>query len=339
MENIAIINLKQLRFNANKIKRTLPKKTLFCAVVKADAYGHGLESIADALYTIADWFSVTTVEEGVRLRMCGIDKPILVLSPIISRDYELAMEYFLTLGVESLEQVKFLFKMAKKGNGTIDVHVKFNTGMNRLGVNSLSELKEILDFTKKGKYVKITGLYSHYFNPENVRAYKMQTKRFLLANKLVKSYNKEVISHISASAGYLKGEYFDMVRIGILLYGYLPYKTTKISVKPIMKVYAPVIKTLSLRKGQSCLYGNCPAKDNLDVSLIRFGYADGINRAVCDGQFNNKCMDITAVIGSIKKGALYPVMENADEIAKKYNTISYEVLSKCAIRAKKIYRR
>ena len=120
MENIAIINLKQLRFNANKIKRTLPKKTLFCAVVKADAYGHGLESIADALYTIADWFSVTTVEEGVRLRMCGIDKPILVLSPIISRDYELAMEYFLTLGVESLEQVKFLFKMAKKGNGTIE---------------------------------------------------------------------------------------------------------------------------------------------------------------------------------------------------------------------------
>ncbi len=338
MLNQAVVNLKNLKSNALKIKRLLPKTCKFCAVVKSDAYGHGLERCANALYSVADCFAVAFTEEGVRLRLSGIDKQILVFNPLIKYDTEVAVRYGLTLSVQSLKDLKAVQKQAKRQNKRALVHVKYNTGMNRLGVDGLEDLKEILEYSKKNKHVIVDGVYSHYSNPQNGKSLKRQTDKFLLANTLVKSYNVNAVSHISASGGFLRGEFFDMVRIGILLYGYTPFPTKKISVKPVMKVQTDVIATRVLRRGQSALYGDKRARRKTSVALVRFGYADGLPRKNVKGLFGNRCMNVSAIEKKAEPYRKIVVMDNAEETAKRLKTISYEVLTSCAKTTEKIYR-
>lgn len=339
MLNQAFINLKTLRSNAEKIKRLLPKTTKFCAVVKADAYGHGLEVCAQALYSIVDSFAVALTEEGVKLRLSGIDKDVLVLTPVFNFDTELAIRYDLTLSVESLKEIKTILCEAKKQGKTAKVHIKYNSGMNRQGLDSLSELKEILEFAKGKKNIVIDGFFSHYAKPQEDKSLKRATDNFLLANELVKSYNNNAVSHISASGGFLRGKFFDMVRIGILLYGYYPFKTDKIKVKPIMKLYSYVLKNRTLKRGSSALYGNKKVVTKTQVAFIRYGYADGLPRKQITGQFNNRCMDLTAVKTDRQLKGKVLVLGDADKFAKAYKSINYEVLVNCSHRAEKIYRR
>lgn len=334
MLNQAVINLKTLKRNAIAVKNRLPKNTKFCAVVKANAYGHGAEEVASALYQIADYFAVALLEEGVSLRLSGIDKPILILIPVDSQEIECALRYSLTLTAENVSQLKEIERVAKRVKTKAVVHVKFNSGMNRLGAD-LTELDKMLEVFKQSKTLVLEGLFSHFSNPESKRSTKKATNKFLLAIKRAKVYNKDVICHISASGGFLRGKYFDMVRVGILLYGYKPFKSSKISVKPVMRVYARVIKTFFLKPFSNCLYGSFRLKRSQTLSLIRYGYADGLNRSKACGQINNRCMDITAIRG--KRGERACVMGDAEFIAKQYKTIPYEILSKCANRAQRIY--
>ena len=157
----------------------------------------------------------------------------------------------------------------------------------------------------------------------------------MLANNLVKGYNNKAICHISASGGFLSGVQADMVRIGILLYGYKPFKSSLIEVKPIMKVYAPVLKTRHLNANDVALYGDLKSEKDRDISLVRYGYADGLDRKNTQEIFNNRCMDVSAVNGLFS--GFYPILEDADMLAKQYGTISYEILTKVALRAQKIY--
>ena len=179
-------------------------------------------------------------------------------------------------------------------------------------------------------------MYSHYGNPQKESSLEKATDKFLLANKLVKGYNESATCHISASGGFLKGKFFDMVRIGILLYGYKPFESKGVKVSPAMKVYAPVISKRNIKCFDGALYGNAKSLTDKNLSLIRFGYADGLPRKKVNGQFNNRCMDVTAI--EEKTGKFYPVMKDAQALAKKYHTITYEILTKITIRAIKIYK-
>ena len=333
MLNVAIINLKNLKENACKVKNKLGNAKL-CAVVKADAYGHGAQVVANALYQIADCYAVALVEEGVALRQSSIDKDILVLIPPSRKELQIAIEYRLTLTVENLLQLSQIESECEKLGKIAKVHLKINTGMNRLGIDDLKEVQKLLDFLSKSKNVYLDGAYSHYGMPQDKKLLDSATDKFLLANNLVKSYNNRATCHISASGGFLQGKYFDMVRIGLLLYGYTPYKCD-FSVKPIMKVFAPVIKKRQLQAGDSLLYGDYQLPTDKRVSLIRYGYADGLERVKKGLLINNRCMDISAVEESNKEW--YAVMTDADRTANEHGTIAYEVLTKCAIRAQKIY--
>ena len=336
MLNKAIINLNKLVDNALAIKKELKKGVKFCAVVKADAYGHGACEVANALYPFVDSYAVALAEEGVELRLAGIDKDILCLNPPTREDAKLFVEYNLTATVYTCEHVNFLQSIAKKLERKVKVHVKFNAGMNRQGIDKIAEFKEFLEYLKSKKQLLLDGFYSHLSQPENKKRLKLQVNNFLLAKKVVKVYNNKATCHVSASGGFLSGVQEDMVRIGILLYGYKPFKSDKIKVEPIMKVYAPVLCTRRLKKGERALYGNCKSRKTQTVSLIRYGYADGLFRKRIRGQFNNRCMDLTAIT-KIPNGKYYAVMENAQKLAKRYKTISYEILTKCAMRAQKIY--
>ena len=333
----AVINLHNIVYNAKVIRRKLPKCVKFCAVVKADAYGHGAERVANAIYNIVDCFAVATVGEGVKLRLSGIDKDILVLTKTFNDDLPSAINYSLTLTAGDISDIKRYFIEAKKQNVRVKIHIKFDTGMHRQGISEISELKAALKYCNSHKNIELCGLYSHLSNPENERSRLSAIKKFNIAKNLVKDYNN-VICHLSASGGFIKGAYFDMVRIGILLYGYTPFKTDKIKVKPALKVYAPIIKTRRLKHGDSALYGDKKAKADTDITLVRYGYADGLNRKETDGQFNNRCMDLTAIKGNFGKQRQVCVIDNAEILARKYRTISYEILVKCALRAEKIYK-
>lgn len=339
MLNKAVIDLRVLKENATAVKGLLPNSTKFCAVVKADAYGHGGVECANALYNIADCFAVALVEEGINLRLSGIDKEILVLTPVYPDDCELIIRYDLTATVCSFFQAKMLERVAKSMERAVKVHIKFNSGMNRQGVDSLLELEQIASQFYKSEYVKICGLYSHFANPENKSARRIAQNKFLLANNCVKSYNKNIVCHISASGGMLSGVFYDMVRVGILLYGYKPFPTDKITVRPIMKILSPILRERTIKEGESALYGDFPSKKEQKLSLVRYGYADGLDRVAVDGQFNNRCMDVTAYTDPIIEEGYAVVMEDAEELARKYNTISYEILTKSAMRAEKIYLR
>jgi alanine racemase len=337
MLNKAYIDLNKLRKNALEIKKKLDKNTKFCAVVKADAYGHGAEKISSTLYPYCDCFAVALVEEGVALRLSGIKKDILVLIPPFFCDIERAVFYNLTLSASDLDLLKKIESVCKNQDRKAKIHLKFNVGMNRLGVDSLKQLNVLAKFVASSNYLILDGMFSHVGDFTNKKALNLIQNKFLLANKLIKGYNNKAICHISASGGYLAGMKSDMARIGILLYGYKPFASDFISVSPIMKIYAPLISWRKVEKGQNCLYGSLTAEKNLEVGLVRVGYADGVMRQNIAGQFNNRCMDITALTNPkiTKNGVL--IMDNADLLASQYHTISYEILTKSAIRAEKIY--
>ena len=333
----AVINLKNIIYNANQIKKRLPKGVKFCAVVKADAYGHGAEKVANAIYGIADCFAVATVNEGVSLKLSGINKEVLVLTKTFDSELPCAVNYGLTLTAGAMSDLKRYSLEGRRQGTCVKVHIKYDTGMHRQGISGEKELKKTLSYCRDNKHLDLCGLYSHLARPESERSRKSAVKKFSVAKNLAKEYNENIICHLSASGGFIKGEYFDMVRIGILLYGYTPFKTDAIKVKPAMKVYAPVVAHRKIRRGDSALYGDKKAKKDTAITLIRYGYADGLFRKETAGQFNNRCMDVTALTG-VKSGIKeVVVMDNADSLAQKYKTISYEILVKCALRAEKEY--
>lgn len=331
----AVVDLHALRKNARAVKRKLNGKAKLCAVVKADAYGHGGATCASALYGIADCFAVATVEEGKTLRIAGIDKDVLILVPVCEKEIADAINDNLIMSCDSITLLKKIKRTAERIKRPARIHFIFNSGMNRFGAD-LCELEEMFRYARNKKYLSVEGLFSHYASPDDDISRKDARSRFLLAISLAKRYNNKIICHISASGGFIAGDYFDMVRVGILLYGYKPFRTDKISVKPVMKVYAPVLKERSLKSGESALYGLKKAEKDADFSIVLYGYASGLPRKEISGQFNNRCMDVTAVLAERGRKFL-PVMTDADALADKYGTISYEVLTKVAIKAEKIY--
>lgn len=329
MLNRAEIDLNKLIRNAKKIKEKLGGAK-FNAVVKADAYGHGAAEVANALYPYADSFSVALPEEGVMLRQSGIDKEILVLTEAFPCDLPMCARYNLTITVSKPETVYFAEQLKTR----VNAHVKINTGMNRQGAD-YKEIDEIFAAFGKCPNVFPAGMYSHLRAPENKTALKTQLDKFLLAYNAVKGYNKNITAHVSASGGFLKGAYFDMCRIGLLLYGYKPFYSNEIEVEPVMRVIAPAVGVRFLKKGDGLLYGTGVLEKDETVSLIRYGYADGLPRGKSDLLPANRCMDVSAYRG--EKTEVAVLNGNADEIAEKYGTIPYEILCHAARRAERIY--
>ena len=336
MLNKAVINLNTIRKNAIKVKEKLNADCKFCAVVKADAYGHGAVKVANALYHLADYFAVATVEEGMELRRSGIDKPVLILCTPVGSDYENVVRFNLTATIDCAQNLTKLFKQCDLQGKRASVHIKFNSGMNRQGVDGIDQLETLIRLFDADNGVDLEGMYSHLAFPQNKNSMMSAVNKFLLANNCVKRYNSKAICHLSASGGFLQGLQFDMVRIGLLLYGYKPFESDYLSVDKAMRVYAPVLKERTITCGDVALYGDKKANCGLDLTLVRYGYADGLMRSEIEGQFNNRCMDMTALIGK-SNGTFQCVMDDAELLAQRYHTISYEILTKSALKAEKIY--
>lgn len=347
MLNTAIINLVLLQQNAKAIKSILPPYVKFIAVVKADAYGHGLVEVSSAIYQYVDAYAVALPEEGVTLRSSGIDKDILVLTPPVGGDYDLAVKYDLILSMQKEDDVALLDGMAKKYNKIVKAQIAVNTGMNRFGV-APDSVDGLIKKLKKSSNIAVDGVYSHLYQPQNPLARIKQSRVFSTVANKVKDSFPFAYAHLSASGGVLKGEFYDAVRVGLLLYGYFPFNTRskRLKLNPIMTVKTHVVGERKILKGERLMYGGFKAQDDVDALILRYGYADGLMRKATGEQLNFRCMDATAVKKpeNLDKNCkndknFYILYKNADEIAKKYGTISYEILCSVSQRARKIYLR
>lgn len=338
---VAKIHLGNIRYNAEEFSALTG--TRLCAVVKANAYGHGSEEVVNALSGIADCFAVALLEEGIAIRGAACGKDVLVFTPPTNEEegYHLAANGFIAT-VDGLYTAKLLSKVCAKYHLPLRVHLKVNTGMNRYGMNG-SMLGKVCTFLQCDRYITVTGIYSHLYTCSRELS-EVQRVLFVKMLAICKRYFPNVVAHLGATYGALQGkEYaFDMVRIGIGLYGYLPCSTEKLSLKKGMSTYAKSVFSRTYSFG-GVGYGDVKKEKGTKLTLCRVGYADGVLRNRKNGvenfdkNANELCMDICIREGRIARGKYLPLLSDAEEIARETGTIVYEVLCAATRRAEFVY--
>ena len=338
-----------VRRNAEKFRALTGKK--LCAVVKANAYGHGAVEIVNALENTVDFFAVALIEEAVEIRGAACGKEILVFTPPMTEEecFAVASNGF-AITVADLRTAKLLSAVCKTYGFSVKVHLKVNTGMNRYGMNG-SMLGKVCKFLENDPFVSVEGMYTHLYDCSMETA-REQVRLFARFQKIAKGYFSSLVSHLGGTyAAFLDDKTgFDALRVGIGLYGYLPTGTPlhiqeTLCLEKGMSVYARVETERKISFG-GVGYGKPRSKTEIGeirrLSVVRFGYSDGFLRRRDDGtcgwenHLNNLCMDVCLTKNG-RKGRWLPVLIDADETAKKTGTISYEVLCAATRRAEFVY--
>lgn len=296
------INKKNLVDNLRQLKNNLYKKTKFAAVVKSNAYGHGMVEIAKiALANGADWLAVNSVDEAMRLRDAGISSPILILGYTSLDNIKTTVENDLSFTVYNLDSIVKCNKILKGLNKFAKIHLKFETGTNRQGLLR-KDLQRFLDLINKSPGIIIEGMSTHYANIEDTTDHsyaKFQLKNFSeMAAIFVNGYKRKnkIIKHTACSAAIIlfKKTYFDMVRAGIGLYGLWPSKETYLStillhkkpinLKPVLTWKTKVAQIKEVKADSYISYG-CTYKTarKTKLAILPVGYFDGYCR-----NFSNK---------------------------------------------------
>ncbi len=278
------VNINNIRHNIIKLKSVNNAK--FCAVVKANAYGHGIEICQD-IQDLVDFFAVATVQEALNIKKLKIKNNILLLSKFNYGDLESLIKNHIRLTVDNLDDVAHIISTAMSLHKKVYVHIKINTGMNRLGVKTKKEFLEIYNTLKSCNLIKIEGIYTHFATAENKNSYKLkrQNAKFLsIINTLPKKVLNKIIIHASNSSGFLKSSKYayDMVRVGIAMYGY--DQTNKLELKPALNIQAKIVNVIDIQEGETVGYGGeFVAKSDMKIAVVAMGYADGFIRAYKDG--------------------------------------------------------
>ena len=349
----AVIHLDGIKENAERFSALTGKR--LCAVVKANAYGHGAEKVTAALNGVVDCFAVALIEEAIAIRVVACGKEVLVFTPPTTEEevYTLAVNGF-SVSVDSLKTANLLCKVGETYCLPINVHLKVNTGMNRYGMN-VQTLGKVCRLFGRYPSVRVKGIYSHLCECSLSRAEK-QRDIFTRMVEVAKGYFPMLITHLGGTYGAILGEKFtfDMVRVGLGLYGYLPCEVgeeTGVTLETIrrlhlqkgMEVFA---KAVTSRKYVFGGLGYGKEVDRTDIgrlSVLRFGYADGFLRQRENGvvgwqaQANNLCMDACIRFGDLGRGEWFPIMSDAEKTARAVGTIPYEVLCAATRRTELIY--
>jgi len=276
------VDLDIIADNIKAIKEYIgPVKLL--AVVKADAYGHGIFPVAScAVENGADYLGVSSVEEGIFLRKKGIIAPVLIFNTILPEQAEDVVNFNLTSTICSIESVKAVDEAAKKCGKKARVHLKIDTGMGRFGILP----KDAVEFTAKiysgFNNIYLEGLYTHFSLASNEGNTRKQFNLFSsLINELKKKGIEIPLKHACNSTALLnyKDMHLDMVRSGNLVYGMCP--TSKIKTKNPSQLYSKIVFLKTLPKGHHVGYGNkFTTKKTTTIAIIPFGYYEGLGLTV-----------------------------------------------------------
>ena len=368
----AEINLAAIAENLKFIKSKTSAQVL--AVVKADAYGHGLINVAKAAEKSgADWLGTALLEEGIALRNGGITKPIISWLTPIGEDFRTAINLDIDLSVSSIELLNEVILVGKSINKVPRVHIEIDTGMNRGGFGDDWGLllPEIVKAVKANE-IKAIGIWSHFARADEPNEVMNKTQLDVFTQK-VKQLNDAGVSpefiHIANSAASLSNEaaHKNIIRWGIGLYGLSPDvinmgDSKSLGLKPAMKLFAKLQLVKAVKAGQSVGYGGTAiTKSDTKLGVVTLGYADGVPRnannsagifvagkrapiigRVSMDQFvvdlgtdsSAKTGDEVIVFGDGSQGE-YTI----DEWAKACGTINYEIVTRIGVRVPRIYSR
>ena len=353
---VAEISKSALLHNISVI-RECARDARICAVVKADAYGHGAKCVAEIIEGSVDSFAVATVSEGVELRIAGISAPILILGYTPISEASIISEYKLTQALISPEYARELSGKCHSLRIKISAQIKLDTGMHRLGFD-ITDLGQIVKSCTDPCY-KIEGIFSHFSASDDENEHDFSVLQYARLSEIRTALLKHGIKipawHIANSAAILCGEYsLDTVRAGIALYGYGDKRFI-----PVMTLKSHICAIRRVKRGERVGYstGFIADKDTT-VATVPLGYADGIRRdayrrgvhflvggcaARCIG---NVCMDYLMLdvsdISSATLGSEVVIFGNyrgytAEDLAEKLDTISYEILTSISKRVERFY--
>jgi len=360
------INLNAFVNNLNAYKALINEQTKVMAMVKAFSYGSGSFEIANLLqFHRVDYLGVAYTDEGVELRKAGITVPILVMSAE-ENSFDLMIKHKLEPEIFNIRILKEFYSVLEKKKlpdaEPFPIHLKIDTGMHRLGFEK-KDIKEMIDLLKQYPHVYVKSIFSHfagsddeeldYFTKEQVSLFKD------ISEWVISELGYNVIRHISNSAGIVKyPEYqFDMVRLGIGLYGIDMTNEIQNKLQNVSTLKSNIVQIKKITQGESVGYSRkYISTEEITIATIPVGYADGLNRKYGNGNgqvlikgklasiIGNICMDMCMVdISNIEEASegdeviFFGKEYSITEIAKSLDTIPYEVLTSISRRVKRIY--
>jgi alanine racemase len=289
----AYIDLRILEENFNTIRTQLPPDVKILCVVKADAYGHGMVRIAGKLQAIgANYLGVATIGEGVELRAHGISIPILVLSGLLPwEDLKPVLSNNLTLAVYDMGTLKKIEEECNLHNEAIDIHLKIDTGMGRLGFNP-DRLILAIEEIKHSETLKVAGIMSHFSSSERRDEYGVgQVKIFEKTLETLRNHGISPglvhMANSGAIANYPEA-YFSMIRVGVNLYGShaAVELKQKLPLRPVMKLTSKIALIREFPPECSLSYGRTyTTEKETNIAFVPVGYADGYPRALSNKGF------------------------------------------------------
>jgi alanine racemase len=368
-----VVNLAQLRRNVQAIRaRVSPARVML--MLKANAYGHGVEGVAPYLEPDLDYIGVATVEEGIHLRQIGIRKPILVVGGTLPGQVAAYLEFDLTLTIGTPEILQVAEALSDSAGRKIKAHLKIDTGMSRVGV-PWDEAEAFLEQSLSCAHLEIEGIYTHFANADVPETELMPRREsFAYASQQLERF-RQVLSfyprrglpypalrHAANSGAILNlpESYFDMVRPGLLFYGVYPEGCPRpVAVEPALTWKSQVVQSKIVPAGRPVSYGSLWAPEaDARVVTIPCGYADGYFRRMTNQaqvivagrkypQVGRVCMDqFMASLGAdsaslgdevILLGRSGAETIAPEDLAEWAGTATYEVLTNISARVPRVF--
>ena len=363
----ADIDLDAVRYNIETIQALNPSDRKTLLVIKADAYGHGAVSFAKEFGDLADYFGVACIDEGVELRRAGITKPILILGNTDEEDFETAIENDITMAVYDADKCRMLSDTALKLGRKAKVHIKADSGMSRIGFQCSEEGVKEAEKLLYMDGLDIEGIFTHFAKADYIDKKDALKQREAFTGFIDALTEKGFIfrlKHIDNSAGAMElhSKGFDMMRLGIVIYGLEPSEEMDKSVvlQPAMTLKAHITHIKTLEPGRGISYGWTYVTDRpRRVATVSAGYADGyprsqsnIGRVIIRGKYapilGRVCMDQFMVdVTDIPEADLRDevILFGTDgilsipveEVAEPANSFNYELVCNVARRVPRVY--
>jgi len=346
------IDLNAVDFNLNYFKSKLQKTTKILAVVKAFGYGSSSVEIAKHIATKVDYFAVAYVDEGIALRNAGIKLPILILHPQ-KVNFKKIIEYCLEPNIYSHNLLRSFIETAKTLKlKNYPIHIKFNTGLNRLGFTK-NDILEIVQTVNSQNYVEITSIFSHIAASEDLNEREFTLQQINTFKTISTALNTQLqnkpFRHMLNTSGivnYANQAQFDMVRLGIGMYGFGNATEETNKLKNVLVLKSVISQIHTVQKGESVGYNRAyKANSTIKTATIPIGHADGISRQFGNGIgyvyinnlkapiVGNVCMDMIMVnITKINcqegdEVLVFKNQQHIEDLAKRINTIPYELIT------------
>ena len=341
----ANINLKNIKDNVSNIIKEYNNYKYYIGVVKADSYGHNSIKVVESIINGGcNYLAVSSLDEALEIREY-YNIPILCLGIINESFIDIAEKNNIDIIVTNLEYLK------KIKEHKLNIHIKIDTGMNRLGVKTKKEFNNIYNLINKSN-LNLKGIYTHIYNAKNKDVTMNQIEKFKIITSDI-DLNKIDIVHIAQSdtlINYPKIDFVNGCRLGIIMYGL----TDDIKLKNTISLISEIVEIKEVKKNETISYnGLYKAESDMLVGIVSIGYADGINRKLTGSYvyINNEryeiagniCMDMLMIkidenVKLYDKVEIYKDIKHIKELSNYLNTIPYELICNISKRVPRIYK-